>query len=249
MRGSFLVLVLVLAGCGGAPGAGGSGAAVTPSSAPSVAGAPAASDGSAAPATSAQPTEAAAPSEAGAAVLPADCAEGLGDYLKAIQPAVSGFDPASSTLGALLDADMATKEIAIDLLQANDSRAPYSCSEVGLEWAYFDSGSPWEAVLAVAATSAPGTVNYLTGLRALASHDVEPMITYGVSDCDTAVKTIKDAVADHVSADTERIVDMPYQEGIALLGLYEAYMHEVQNEVCPRDELGNDEWDFMRGAG
>ena len=95
-------------------------------------------------------------SAASAVALPADCAEGLGKYLVAIEPLVSKFDPAKDTLGDLYKADDKAGDKAYELLQANDSRAPYSCSEVGLEWAYFDASTPWDAVLAVAACLGAG---------------------------------------------------------------------------------------------
>ena len=42
---------------------------------------------------------------------------------------------------------------------------------------------------------------------------------------------------------------MTLEDGLALLGLYRAYMRDVQNEVCPRDALGNDEFDFFGRMG
>ena len=87
------------------------------------------------------------PSGATTTVLPAECAEGLGKYLVAIEPLVAKFDPAKDTLGALYKAEDAAGDKAYELLQANNSTAPYSCSEVGLEWAYFDAHTPWDAVL------------------------------------------------------------------------------------------------------
>ena len=41
---------------------------------------------------------------------------------------------------------------------------------------------------------------------------------------------------------------MALEDGLDLVGRYNAYMHEVQDEVCPRDQLGNDEFDFMAPA-
>ena len=41
------------------------------------------------------------------------------------------------------------------------------------------------------------------------------------------------------------IDEMAFQDGVELLGRYKAYMHDVQDEECPRDALGNDEFDFM----
>ena len=181
--------------------------------------------------------------------LPAACAEGFAKYLVAIEPLVSGFDPATGTLADLSSAEEAARSKGMELLTANDSRAPYSCSEVGLEWASFDSNTPWDAVLAVATDAAPGTVAYLTGLQATSAFDVNTMSVYGIDGCDAAVASIKDRVAAQTSDDVSGVDEMPFDDGIALAGLYRAYMREVQNEACPRDALGNDEFDFMRAAG
>lgn len=42
---------------------------------------------------------------------------------------------------------------------------------------------------------------------------------------------------------------MPFDAGVALLGLYKAYIGQVQIEACPRDALGNDEFGFFGAAG
>lgn len=42
---------------------------------------------------------------------------------------------------------------------------------------------------------------------------------------------------------------MPFDDGVELLGLYKAYMGQVQTEPCPRDALGNDECGFIGSAG
>ena len=101
----------------------------------------------------------------------------------------------------------------------------------------------------VAGDAAPGTVAYLTGLRAKSAMDVNPVSAYGVEGCEAAVASIKERVAAQASAGTSRVVEMGFDEGMALLGLYHAYMRDVQNEVCPRDALGNDEFDFIGAAG
>jgi hypothetical protein len=158
---------------------------------------------------------------------------------------VSAFDPATATLRDLETADEAVREKSLELLRANDSRAPYSCSEVGLEWAYFDSRTPWDAVLAVAGAAAPGTVAYLTAVRDLAAIDVAKLTDYGVDGCDAAVADIKERVAAERAGGADHVREMPIQEGLALLGLYKSYLAEVRAEVCPRDELGNDEFGFF----
>ena len=42
---------------------------------------------------------------------------------------------------------------------------------------------------------------------------------------------------------------MPFAAGVELLGLYKAYLGQVQIEACPRDALGNDEFGFFGSAG
>ena len=197
------------------------------------------------------PESAAPPMDEGSAAtttaLPADCAKGLGEYLVAIEPLVAKFDPAKDTLAALYKAKDAAHEKGMELLDANDSRAPYSCSDVGLEWAYFDSRTPWDAVLAVANDAAPGTVGYLTGLRSNAALDEAKLADYGIDGCDAAVSSIKKDVKAG-SKNASGVDKLDFQKAIELLGHYKAYMHDVQDEVCPRDQLGNKEWDFM-GSG
>ena len=164
-------LVLVLAGCSASPGTVPTDGANSGSIAPST---PA---GSSTPAMTAAPSFPASAAPSGgtgnSGALPAACAEGFAKYLADIEPVVSAFDPATATLGDVSTADQAVNEKSIELLMANDSRAPYSCSEVGLEWAYFDSNTPWDAVLALAASTAPGTVGYLTAVRDMAAMSAE----------------------------------------------------------------------------
>ena len=241
--GRFLPLLtaVLLIGCSQAPGGAPTGATSAASAAPGSPGAP----------TAGTPSSAAsAPASASTTgALPAKCAEGLAAYLKAIEPIVKSFNPTKGTLGDLTSKSEATSEKAIELLNANGGRAPYSCSEVGLEWAYFDSNTPWDAVLAVAADAAPGTVAYLTGLRATSALDVAKLSDYGVAGCNEAVSAIKKGVAAEISAGTRDVEKMPFQDGVKLLGLYKAYMGQVQIEACPRDALGNDEFGFMGSAG
>jgi hypothetical protein len=238
---SVLVIVLVLMGCSGSPGTAATDGPAAVSSAPS------ASPGSSAAGETVAPPSAAPSAAAGTdAALPAACAEGLAKYLTAIEPIVSSFDPATATLGDLSTADQAVQEKSYELLVANDSTAPYSCSEVGLEWAYFDANTPWDAVLAVAGTAAPGTVGYLTATRDMAMIDVAKVTDYGVEGCDAAVAKIRAGVAAGGADGAEK---MALQEGLALLGLYKAYLADVRNEICPRDELGNDEFDFFGAMG
>ncbi len=240
----FLLGAVLLTACTGAgPGAGSAGA-------PSVAGSePAASvdaGGSSGPSAEASvPAPSAAASSESGGALPAGCAEGFGAYLTAIEPIVADFDPATATLRSLADLEQVVHEKEIELLDANDSRATYDCTAIGLEWAYFDASSPWDAVLAFADEMAPGAVAYLTAVRDLAAIDVAKVTDYGVDGCDVAVAAIKDAVA---AAGGAIAGELPLADGLRILGLYKAYLTDVRNELCPRDELGNDEFDFFRGV-
>ena len=250
MRRFLPLLVILLVGCSGAPGSSADGQ--TPaSSAPTDAGGAA---GSVEPGSPSAPSSEAstAPSEASSAAagaLPAACAAGFAAYLTEIEPIVSSFDPASATLGDLSTADQAVDDKSYELLQANDSTAPYSCPEAGLDWAYFDADTAWDAVLAVAGEAAPGTLAYLTALQAWKKLDVAVVSDYGIEGCDAAVASIKERVATETSGGVSEVADMPLDDGLAMLGLYRAYLHDVQNEVCPRDELGNDEFDFFGRMG
>ena len=234
-----LLMMVVLMACSQAPGGGATPAATPSGAAP---GSPAATEGAPSSAASA------GSSASTAIVLPANCAAGLAAYLVAIEPIVKSFDPAKATLGDLASADNATSEKAYELLDANGGRATYSCSEVGLEWAYFDSKTPWDAVLAVAADAAPGTVPFLTGLRATKALDEAELSDYDIAGCDEAVAALKKRIADQMSAGTKEVDAMPFDDGVALLGLYKAYIRQVQLEVCPRDALGNDEFGFIGSA-
>ena len=251
MRRFLPLLVILLVGCGGAPGSAPADGQTTASSAPTDSGGSAGSvdPGSSPAATvdaSTAPTE--APSAA-AGSLPAACAEGFAAYLVELEPIVSSFDPAKATLGDLATVDQAVDDKSYELLQANDSTAPYSCPEAGLDWAYFDADTAWDAVLVVAADAAPGTVAYLTALQAWKQLDVAVVADYGIEGCDAAVAGIKEQVADATADGQAEVADMPLADGLALLGLYRAYLHDVQDEVCPRDALGNDEFDFFGRMG
>ncbi len=244
MRRLLPLLMILLVGCSGAAGS------ATPTGEQTAGSSPPSEAPGGSPAPSVEASAASEPPAASAATgLPAACAEGFAKYLVAIEPLVSAFDPASGSLADLFSAEEAARSKSMELLTANDSRAPYSCSEVGLEWAYFDSDTPWDAVLAIAADTAPGTVAYLSGLQATSAFDVNTLSVYGIEGCDDAVASIKESVAAEMGDGLTRVDEMPFGDAIALVGLYRAYMREVQNEVCPRDELGNDEFGFMATAG
>jgi hypothetical protein len=248
---SVLVIGFVLVGCSGTPG-------TAPTEGPAAVGsgasaAPAASSGPSPDAETAAPPSSpasAAPSEAAVngGALPTACAQGLAKYLTEIEPIVSSFDPATATLGDLSTADQAVHDKSIELLMANNATAPYSCSEVGLEWAYFDSKTPWDAVLVVAGDAAPGTVAYLTAIRDEAAIDLAKVTDYGVEGCDAAVAKIRQLIA-AAGSGRNGAEGMGIKDGLALLGLYKAYMSDVGHEICPRDVLGNDEFDFFGRMG
>ena len=145
--------------------------------------------------------------------------------------------------------DQATSDKAFELLSANGGRAPYSCSEVGLEWAYFDANSPWDAILAVAADAAPGTVAYLTGLRAMSALDVAKLSDYGIAGCDDAVKTIKQRVAAQTASGTKGVEKMPFDAGVKLLGLYKAYIRSGPDRGMPARRAGQQRVRLLRLRG
>lgn len=244
MRRLLPLVAILVVGCSATPGvAPSAGSSSTPARSGAAATTQPAGASSAPSGGAGEPSAA-----AGAAALPAECAAGFTAYLKAIEPLVSKFDPATAKLGDIETFDESVRSKSMELLTANNSRAPYSCPDVGLEWAYFDASSPWDAVLATATAAAPGTVAYLTARRGMSSIDVAKVADYGVSGCDEAVAKIKAQVkAQGKKFDGAK--EMALEDGLALLGLYKAYLHDVQNEVCPRDQLGNDEFDFFLGMG
>ncbi|MGQ0849579.1 MAG: hypothetical protein ACT4OP_10760 [Actinomycetota bacterium] len=237
---AVLALTLVVAACGG--GSASTSVAEAPTTQPAAAPTTPATDTTLSASDGPATTLAAGPS----AGLPEDCADGLAEYFGEIEPVVAGFDPGSAMMGEFFRFDDAASDRTYELVSANDSQATYDCNAVGLSWAYFDSNSPWEAVIEVAAERAPGAVAYLEGVKAVSAIDVAVMTNYGVSTCEEAVAQIKQAVADQVAAGKETLAHMAFHDGLELFGLYNAYMAEVQDERCPRDELGNDEFDFMR---
>jgi hypothetical protein len=246
MRWLPALLVVLLVGCTG-------GSATSPSAAPSTADQPspassaAQSSGAASAEPSGAPAGSAAPSAAGG--LPAGCAAGFAAYLVEIEPIVSGFDPATATLGDLDTVDQAVHEKSIELLDANDSRATYDCSAIGVVGAYSAASAPWAAVGPSAAAAAPGTVAYLTALRDWKGLDEAALADYDIPHCDAAVDYIQEAVAGQTTTGVEGVEEMPLADGLRLLGVYRAYLQEVRNEVCPRDELGNDEFGFFGVMG
>ena len=241
MRRLLLLVVVVLMGCSG-PGTAATAEPGNGSTAPTVR-----------PPEPAIPSSAASPasseSSGGAAVLPGACESGFAKYLHDIESIVSSFDPATATLGDLSSVEQAVQEKSVELLMANNATAPYSCSEAGLEWAYFDSNTPWEAVQAVAAREAPGTVAYLAAIRDMSAIDVAKVTDYGVEGCDAAVASIKERVAAELSGGSAGAEEMGLKDGLALLGLYKAYLRDVQDGACPADALGNDEFGFFGAIG
>ena len=108
-----------------------------------------------------------------------------------------------------------------------------------------DSRSPWAAIHEIASAQAPGTVAYLQVNERASNIEIGVMSDFGIATCDGAVTEIKQDVAAQTAAGAENVDDLSVDEGLALLGLYKAYIAQVREEVCPRDELGNDEFGFM----
>jgi hypothetical protein len=233
MKRLFPLVVALLAGCGGA---------TTPPALPAESTAPSQTAAAGDPATTTAPGATRAASDV---VIPADCAAGFTDYLKQIEPVVAGFDPATAAFGEFYAADDAAGEVGIQLMIANDSRATYSCSEVGLAFAYFDTRSPWAAIHEIAGAQAPGTVAYLQVKEDVVAIDIAEMSDFEVSTCDEAVARITDAVAERAAAGMASIDDLSVDEGVRLLGLYNAYLAEVRAGNCPSDALANDAFGFM----
>ena len=194
-------------------------------------------------ATGTSTTPAAATQAAGG--IPAACQEGFGSYLTTIEPLVEAYDPATASLAEFADFENAVQEKSFELLSANNSTAPYSCSQINLEWAYFDANSPWDAILPFAGERAPGTVAYLETLRDVAATDEAQLDAYVAGGCDAAVAAIQQAVSSETAAGSQSVGDLPVAEAVELLGLYSAYMSQVQQEACPRDALGNAEFGFI----
>lgn len=180
-------------------------------------------------------------------VIPAACAAGFIAFLKAIEPVTAGFDPATARLGDFFTTERAVKDKGFELMDGG--YASYSCSEVGLEFNYFDTRSPWPSILELAAAQAPGTVPYMQVNQQVSMIDVAQMADFGVSSCEDAVARIKQAVAGQKGAGNDSAADMPAMAGLELLGLYKAYIADVGEEACPRDVLGNDEFVFFGAIG
>ncbi len=242
MKRLLLLVSVLLAACGGTtvstslpvltPEPGQTGGAATGAPGVATGGPPAASAG--------------APSAATGVTIPAACAAGFTDYLKKIEPAVAAFDPGTDTFADLQAFEEAERLVSLDLMSSGG--ATYSCSEVGLEFAYFDARSPWPAIYEIANAQAPGTVAYLQATEALAALDTATFETYGAMNCEDASKQVKDGVAKFTGAGTASARDVPFEVGIALLGLYKAYLHSVADGTCP-DVLGNDEFGFFGAVG
>jgi len=79
---------------------------------------------------------------------------------------------------------------------------------------------------------------FLTAVRDHRADKVAKVADFGVTGCDAAVTAIKKGVTGHASGGKD-LKDMPLGAGLRLLGLYDAYMHDVQNGACPPNELGN----------
>jgi hypothetical protein len=231
-------LALVLAACGSTPGA-------TDQSGPSLAPEATAGVGGGATAGPAA-TEGPVPTEAGGGTgsIPADCAAGFIEYLKAIGPVVAGFDPAEGTMAELSELDQAVSLAGFELMDANGGSATYSCSDVGLEFNYFDASSPWAAIHEIVSTAAPGAGGYLQATEQIAMLDDDVLADHGMASCEDAAAKIKADVADAMAAGAATMDGMTVEDAAPLLGLYNAYNTEVREGRCT-NSLGNDEFGFM----
>lgn len=230
---------LLLAACGD------SGTSATAEPTSSAATTPATSETAASASGTAVEASASPTAEQAAGGIPAACQEGFGSYLTAIEPLVAAYDPAGSTLGEWREFRDAVQEKSVELLMANNATAPYSCSQINLEYAYFDDSSPWDAILPFAADTAPDTVPYLETVRDVTATDEALLDDYVSGGCDAAVEAIQQSVASETAAGRADLAAMPVAEGVDLLGLYSGYMSQVQQGACPRDALGNAEFGFM----
>jgi hypothetical protein len=236
MRRLLALALVLLAGCGG----------TTISTSLPVITAPGQTAGAATTAPAA--TTGAAGTPATGVTIPAACAAGFTDFLKQIEPVVAGFDLETATLGEFFTVDDLAKEKGVDIMMANGAAATYSCPEVGLEFAYFDSNSPWLAIHELATAQAPGTEPWLQVTEKLAQIDGAKLADFGAATCEDGSKRIKDAVAGQMGAGTHTAADMAIGPGLELLGLYRAYLAAVREGTCP-DVLGNDEFDFFGAIG
>ncbi len=178
--------------------------------------------------------------------IPERCQEGFASYLTTIEPLVAAYDPASASLNEWSAFRETVRAKSVELLMANNARAPYSCSEINLEWAYFDMKSPWDAILPFAEERAPGTVAYLETVRDYTSSYGAQLEDYVTGGCDAAAEAVRQAIAAEIAAGRQQVADMPVPEGLEMLNLYNAYMSKIQQEECPRDQLGNTEYMFIR---
>jgi hypothetical protein len=176
--------------------------------------------------------------------IPADCAAGFVEYLKAIEPITDGFDPATGTMAELGTLDQAIGMKGFELMDANGGSATYSCSDVGLEFNYFDMRSPWAAIHQLAAAQAPGTAGYLQATEEVSALDDDLIADHGMASCEEAAAKIKADVKKAMAAGTDTMDGMFVQDAAPLLGLYNAYNTEVREGRCT-NELGNDEFGFM----
>ena len=248
MRRLLPLVLVVAAGCGGAiAGPTSPGGGTTPAQTSATGGQPTTGAGGPGATTPAGGGQATPGGNSGA--IPESCATGFIAYLKAIEPLASGFDPATATLGDFFTAKEAISEKGVEILMENGATATYSCPEVGLEFAYFDSRSPWASILQIATADAPGTVAWLETNQQVSAIDVGQMADYGASTCDDAVTQIKAGVAAATGAGMAKAADMGVGEGIALLGLYKTYLAGVRDGACTADALGNDEFNFFGAIG
>ena len=240
MRRLLLLVSLLLAACGGT---------TVSTTLPVLTPAPGQTAGPATPGavTDAPPAATTAPaSPSTGAAIPASCATGFTDYLRKMEPAVAAFDPAADSFADLQGFEEAARMVGLDILTT--SGATYSCSEVGLEFAYFDSRSPWPAIFEIANASAPGTVPYLEVVEELSANDNGTIADYGAATCEDASSRIKAGVSGLKASGAASAREVAVEAGLELLGLYKSYLHAVAGGTCP-DVLSNDEFNFFGAIG
>ena len=237
-----LALLLVAVACGESADTNTS----EPPSSASTTSASASSEGTASASSAGAGANAATPAtQQASGGIPERCQEGFASYLTTIEPLVAAYDPASASLSEWSAFREAVREKSVELLMANNATAPYSCSEINLEWAYFDMKSPWDAILPFAEERAPGTVAYLETVRDYTSSYGAQLEDYVTGGCDAAAEAVRQAVADEIAAGHQQVAEMPVPEGLEMLNLYNSYMSKIQQEECPRDQLGNTEYMFI----
>lgn len=241
MRRLLPLVILVVAACTQGGAATSAPGQTTSGGQPSV---PGATGGGPVPGTNPPAaTTAPAGTQSTGVVIPEPCATGFIAYLKSIEPVVSTYDPTTATFGEFFGFEDAARDKGLEAMLETGG-ATYSCSEVGLEFNYFDMRTPWPSVHQLAAANAPGTVAFLQTLEKVSAIDGAKLEDYAMATCEDAAAKIKADVAAGSSGGLESVDDLGVDGGLALLGLYKAYVANVREGTCT-STLGNDEFGFM----